>query len=96
MPRVHRRCPVSATPAIFDKAARLILDDRVRARGVAAIFDVQGDHDTYRVAIGDDWHSCTCPAVGACSHILAAGLRHEQIGDERAANHLRLVERSAA
>lgn len=85
------RATVSAP--IVSKAARLIVDDRVECRGTAAVFRVQGDRDTYTVAIGEDWHSCSCPAVGECSHILAAVFRRDEAADG-AANYSPTPERS--
>ncbi len=61
------------------KATRLLADCRVAPAGLAALYTVQGDHDTYNVTIGETGTgvlSCTCPAVAGCSHREAATLLH--------------------
>jgi uncharacterized Zn finger protein len=72
---------------VLDKSARLLAGGRVKLFGAASIYKVRGDHDTYVVVLGDGYRACTCPATGTCSHIAASLLRHEQIGDDRAAKH---------
>lgn len=86
----------TVTAPIIRKAARLVVDGRVQARGCAAIFRVQGDSDTYTVAVGDDWHSCSCPAVGVCSHILAAMYLYDDAVNAPVVEPVSILERSAA
>lgn len=60
-----------------EKAARLRAEGKVKPVP-ARTYEVEGDHDTYLVTIcmggatGATQMSCTCPARGACSHLLAA------------------------
>ena len=75
--------------ATTTKAARLLAQDRVHHRGVAAVLDVQGTRGTYRVVLLDGDPSCTCPAVVQCSHIRAAVLAVDELGAERAVAHVR-------
>lgn len=66
---------LSASP----KATRLLAEQRVMPAGLAALYTVRGDHDTYTVTIGEPGTgvlSCTCPAVAGCSHREAATLLH--------------------
>ena len=73
--------------ATIDKAAKIVHAGRVHPAGTAAIYHVGGDSAIYRVVLLDGEETCTCPARGMCSHIGAAMLRHDQIGEDMAAAH---------
>lgn len=75
------------TPATASKVGRLLAEKRVMPRGAASVYDIQGDNDTYRVVLGEDFSSCTCPAYGTCSHMTAARLLHDALDEDRRAQH---------
>ena len=79
--------PTSASARLAAKTGRLLADKRVHPRGCAAVYDIQGDHDTYRVILGDTFSSCTCPSHGTCSHLAAARLLHAALDEDRRAQH---------
>jgi hypothetical protein len=62
------------TPAVFEKAQRLVAEERVAPFPQDKVFEVRGDHGTYLVVIGAGHLYCSCPAHCECSHIAAAGL----------------------
>lgn len=77
------------------KATRLVAEDRVRPEGCAAVLSVTGEHDTYRVVLGDGFALCDCPALREdCSHVLASRLMLDGLASERASAHI--VSRAAA
>lgn len=62
------------------KATRLLSEARLQPAGIAAVYTVKGDHDTYRVIVGDGWTQCPCPAHRElCSHAEAAQLLHDAL-----------------
>ncbi len=64
------------------KVLTLLAEARVMPVGVASVYEVAGDHGTYRVIVGDGWTQCPCPANReACSHAIAAGHLHDAIVD---------------
>lgn len=68
------------TPTASAKARRLLAEARVEPRGIAAVYDVRGDHSTYRVVVGDGWVHCPCPAHREmCSHAESAVLLHDAL-----------------
>ena len=69
------------------KAVRLLAECKVKPAGGAAVYFVEGTHDTYRVILGDGFATCECPALRGCSHLEAATLLHEALAVERAAAH---------
>jgi hypothetical protein len=83
--------------SLVRKAARLYTEGKVR-RVHDHVYAVIGDHGTYLVCLADrarlalavpndalpPLHSCTCPATGACSHIIGAE-RQRQDDAEREA-----------
>jgi hypothetical protein len=71
------------TPATAAKVTRLLAEQRVTPRGCAAVYRVKGDTGTYRVILGDDFQSCSCPAHGTCTHLTAARLLHDAIEADR-------------
>lgn len=71
--------------ASASKAVKLLAEGRVMPAGAAAVFRVQGDHDTYDVVIGDGFEMCSCPAHGDCSHRTAARLIQAALVDGVAA-----------
>jgi uncharacterized Zn finger protein len=75
------------TAATASKVSRLLAEKRVTPRGAASVYDIQGDSGRYRVVLGEDFSSCTCPAHGTCSHMTAARLLHDAIDDDRRAQH---------
>ncbi len=72
------------TARTYAKANRLLTDKRVKLFGhetnTADAF-VQGDHGNYFVAGDDHGWTCTCPAVGTCSHIIATEALVAQTAD---------------
>ena len=67
----NTRAPRHERPIV--KAARLIADRRVTARPEAMVYDVRGDHHTYRVIVDSSGIHCPCAArITLCSHALAA------------------------
>ncbi len=64
-----------ATLTASRKATRLLAEQRVMPIGAATVYEVRGDHDTYRVILGTDWAICPCPAHRElCSHVESARL----------------------
>lgn len=62
------------TPATYAKANRYLTEHRVVLlvhRPTGAMAHCTGDHGTYFIAGNDNGWTCTCPAVGTCSHIIA-------------------------
>ncbi len=58
-----------------DKAVRLLRDGNVRISRVSddeVLAWVTGDHDVYRVTRAEGRWYCDCPAMGPCSHAMAA------------------------
>jgi hypothetical protein len=60
---------------IDGKAARLLVNQRVhvtRVEGANVEATVHGDHGTYETGFDSErgW-TCSCPAIGACSHLRA-------------------------
>jgi len=58
--------------AVIEKAQKLVATGRVRKVDDVQVFDVDGSSGTYQVVLRVGAMSCTCPASGTCSHILAA------------------------
>lgn len=56
---------VNATPATRTKAKRLVVTE-INTRTAF----VEGDHDTYQIDMCR--LTCSCPAIGRCSHVMAA------------------------
>jgi uncharacterized Zn finger protein len=56
------------------KAVRLADTGKVRRLSPVEVFEVEGDHGTYTVVLAGGETSCTCPAHGGCSHIVAVDL----------------------
>lgn len=64
------------------KALRLLSEARVDPIGTAAVYEVVGDTDTYRVVVGDGWVQCPCRAAREmCSHAESSLLLHNAIVD---------------
>lgn len=62
------------------KARRLLATAAVHVDGTAAVYQVDGDHDRYRVVVGDGFVLCSCPSPRElCSHAEAAALLHEAL-----------------
>ncbi len=84
---------VSEQLAVLDvtaKVRRLLADGRVQPAGCAAVVYVDGDNGRYRVILGEDFTSCSCPALRErCSHVCAALLQQAALEDQRAEDHLR-------
>jgi hypothetical protein len=57
----------------IQKAARLIAEGRIHFAPHARVYDVEGDHETYRVIVDPNAGIfCPCPArLPLCSHALA-------------------------
>jgi hypothetical protein len=56
----------------IQKAARLIAERRVLRRADTDVYDVAGDHYTYRVLASPDGIFCPCAAhTSLCAHVLA-------------------------
>lgn len=79
------------TVSLVKKAARLITERRVQPLGIAAVYRVNGTHGFYHVVIGDQYRSCSCPARGTCSHLLAAEHALEELGERRAREYAAAV-----
>ncbi len=63
--------------ATSSKARRLLAQQRVMPAGIAAVYDVEGDHGGYRVVLGDGWTFCPCRAHRElCAHVEAALILH--------------------
>lgn len=70
-----------------DKAQRLLSEDRVTELDPPRVFEVEGDHGTYKVLIGPGifrWCQCPFEGRGVCSHVLAAQahITHEKFKDD--------------
>ncbi len=91
---------VSEQLAVLDvtaKVRRLLAKGAVLPLGAAAVYHVEGDHDTYRVILGEDFTSCSCPALRErCSHVCAALLQQAALEDQRAEDHLRKLTGASA
>jgi len=58
--------------SVTAKAERLLAEGRIQAIP-GRCFAVEGDHGWYLAVVNDDGlFCCSCPAVGECSHVLAA------------------------
>jgi hypothetical protein len=64
-----RRDVGAASSATRAKGPRL-LEQRLVSPVEPPVHLVRGNHDTY-VVVGDPVYYCSCPASGACSHLLA-------------------------
>lgn len=62
-----------APERVTDKAMRLLCEGKIAPLPAAHVFLVDGTHGTYTVLIASHLETCTCPATGRCSHIVAAG-----------------------
>lgn len=67
--------------ATQSKALRLLAAGAAQPAD-ARVYHVQGDHASYIVVVGAA-QTCTCPATGACSHLLAAQLLDAALLRER-------------
>ncbi len=83
---------VSEQLAVLDvtaKVRRYLHEGRVQPEGCAAVIYVDGDTGRYRVILGEDFTSCSCPALRErCSHVCAAILQQAALEDERDRAHL--------
>jgi hypothetical protein len=62
------------TPQTYAKANRYLTERRIaiiKRSKTTAIAYVQGDHGNYITGGSDNGWTCTCPAHGTCSHIIA-------------------------
>lgn len=56
----------------IQKAARLLLEERVRFLPSAVVYEVDGDHGTYQVIADGPAYRCPCESRNPlCAHVLA-------------------------
>jgi uncharacterized Zn finger protein len=74
-----------ASPTVLQKAERILAEGRITELPVTRLFEVVGDQGTaYRVTVfpkGDSHAAtCTCPAHGACKHLIAVAMQIQREG----------------